>query len=362
MWGVKNGPPYPLDQKTHNRVKKQKYSKTGSWIDMLDEYTYNTKAGNWYPSSRLHSLSTDLFKNNEDRIRVSMEDFTEAGSRRLPAHPKNKDFGKSVMSALENGQYITFDKSNYALDIDTIKKRNPMKMPQYFDDNNNDFLMNQLKKVNPGYQHDVGAKNNCTKCSATMTLMKMGYNQVQAGLSVSGSPSGAATNWFTGGVNKATNDLNDISKFLKDAPNGSFGMVGCGRVRNGMRTGGHQMSWTKTRNGKIRIEDGQDGRVYDSFEDAVKEMNFSSGTLATISDLTNAKPNWSALATDGVCQLPGNTMITDSFGDRHQMTTWLAEDQNQNAFSKPSISRSTYSVFNTPMSVAREWDPDLDRD
>ena len=236
-----------------------------------------------------------------------------------------------------------------------------MKMPQYFDDNQTDFLKNQMKKVNPGFGAVDGTKNNCTKCSATLALMKMGYNQVQAGLSDRGSPSGAMQNWFIGGVNKKSNELADIAKALKDAKPGSFGTFGCGRVNgSGARVGGHQMSWTKTRNGKIRIEDGQDGRIYESFEDAVRAMNFSSGTLATFSDLTNAKPNWSALAADGVVQLPGNTRIVDSYGDIHQMDSW-ANSWNAR-LAKPEISRSNYSVFNTPMSMVREWDPDLDRD
>lgn len=333
MWGVKNGPPYPLDQKTHNRVKGQKNAKVGSFLDFEDADVFNPVSGAWYPSSRLHQLSKDLFKNNDDHIGSSLSIFTERGSRGLPVH------------ALKKGAFDRYDNYNeneYRLDVDTIKKVNPLRMPQYFDDNSNDYIVNQLKNVNPGYKRGGdGVRNNCAKCSAALTLKKMGYNQVQAGISLGGAKVGAMQNWFVGGVSKKTNDLNDIAKALKEAKPGSFGSFGCGRINvYGERVGGHQMSWTKTRNGKIRIEDGQDGKIYDSFEEVVRAQNFSSGTVATFSDLTNAKPNWSALATDGVVQLPGNRKIVDSFGDVHPLHTWDVSLDRQ------PFSRENYSVLN----------------
>ena len=363
MWGVKNGPPYPLDAKTHARVKKQKSYKEGSLLD-LDPWDKNYMKNNhyteWYKSYGLHKLSKTLFEDTSDPIPMSVNPyvynsygmkFNNLGAQTIPVHKKK--------SLYEDKQF--FNDKEYALDVDTISKRKPMKMPQYFDDDETDFLKNQLKKVNPGYKaNTLGVTNNCAKCSATVTLMKMGYNQVQAGITLSGSACGAASQWFNGGEYKKTNDLNDIKEALEKAKPGSFGMLGCGRVTDtGERASGHAMSWTKTRNGKIRIEDGQDTRIYNSFDDVVKAQEFSSGTVATFSDLTNATPNWSRLASDGVVQLPGNAKIVDSYGsDNHKMFDWDIAD----AISKPSISRSTYSVFNTPMSVAREWDPDLDRD
>lgn len=316
MWGVRNGPPYPLDKATHNKVKKQKDSKVGSFLSLDPGDIFDKDIG--YDTKKLQKLS-EIFNDSSERTRFSL-DARDVGTKYIAAHPMKKD------SQWESND---FDKSKYKLDIDTISRRNPMVMPEYFDDNENAFLQNQMKKVNPFFNKSdwLGVKNNCAKCSASLALMKMGYNQVQAGYSTGGAKFGAMQNWFIGGVHKKTNELSDISKALDDAKPGSFGTLGCGRavIRGdgvAVRESGHEVSWTKTRNGKIRIEDGQSGKIYNSFEDLVKDQKFSSGVVADFNDLTNARPNWSALAADSVCSLPNNTKVINSYSDNLPTDRW----------------------------------------
>jgi hypothetical protein len=219
-----------------------------------------------------------------------------------------------------------------------------------------------MRKINPGWNSTDetavwGTRNNCAKCAATMTLMKMGYNNIQAGRLANGKAPGSSSMssayWFKGGTHKKTNDLDDIRDAIKQAKPGSFGTIGMGRLNaKNERASGHAFSWTKTRSGKIRIEDPQTGKVYDSLDDYIKLQNFSSGTLATFSDLTNATPKWDAMEQDGVFGIAGNNNISPT----NRKTVDPLETNFGNNIRKwnqarPNISSSnTYSVFNTPMS------------
>lgn len=340
MWGVRNGPPYPLDAKVHAKVKEQKNSRVGSFLNLDPDDIFDKDVG--YDTLELQKLSK-IFDSSPEKTRFSLS-VKDTGTRHIAVHPIDQN-------RLEPSNRQVFNKSKYRLDIETISSRKPMVMPEYFDDNENAFLQNQMKKVNPFFNKSdwAGVKNNCAKCSATLALMKMGYNQVQAGYSTGGATIGAAQNWFVGGTHKKTNDLSDISKALNDAKPGSFGTLGCGRAATRgdgtiERDGGHEVSWTKTRNGKIRIEDGQTGKIYSSFDDLVKDQRFSSGVVADFNDLTNAKPNWTALAADSVCSLPNNTEVVDSYGTGdHRLDRW-----HGGAFENPEpqhISRQYYRRY-----------------
>lgn len=333
MWGVRNGPPYPLDAKTHARVKKQKNSTDGFFKDIdadLKQAGWNTM----YPGQR-SAISKD----------DNTAWYAPAHKVRTPSFYENKT-GKSL-----TGWYHT--------DAQTLSKMSPVKNPSYLNDDVNDYLKSKLKQVNPSYSLGGEAvTNNCAKCAATMTLMKMGYNNIQAGRSITPMSSFSAEHWFKNGIHKKTNNIEDIKDALLDAKNGSFGTIGVGKLNgDGERISGHAMSWTKTRNGKIRIEDGQNGRIFDSVDEMMNAYGMSRNALSTFNDLTNATPNWQAIEMDGVCGIRNNERIVstrigrDSVDNLWPLSTNYGTNTVREWTSSIKSSNPAYtSVFNTPMS------------
>ena len=327
MWGVRNGPPYPLDSKTHARVRKQRSYTSGQLFDFKDMVNGIADYGRAWNSNYA----------GLDSAVANLNDYT---SFKAPAH-------RIRTPDVYNGPISSID---YRTDVETISRLKPVKNPSYLNDNANDYLKTRLKQVNPGYGVQTGTTNNCAKCSATLTLMKMGYNNIQAGRADTPMNAFASQQWFKGGEHKKTNDYNDIAEALNNAPNGSFGMLGLGKTdpKTGDRISGHAMSWTKTRNGKIRIEDGQNAKVFNSLEDVVNEYGMSNNTLATFSRLDNAEPIWGALEMDGVCGLRNNDDITNTASIFGGYSTYRGHRE----FNETPI----YSVLSTPMSSITDFD------
>ena len=246
-WGKRNGPPYPLSIKDHNKVVKKSLK--------------GKKSGTAYVT-------------------------------------KDATYGAIPIHEVQNPNYM------YRTDVATIKNMNPVINPNIF--NSGNAINPYLQRCNPAY-NIAGGRNNCAKCSTTMSLMKMGYNHIQAGLADRPLKLGCESEWFTNAKLESTNKLSDIYTSLKSVPNGSFGTMSLGRTDSiGNRISGHSLAWTKLRDGSFRIEDGQSGKQYNNFLNMVNDLKFSSGTTATFCNLTNAKPNWRNLELDGVISIQGN--------------------------------------------------------
>ena len=248
-WGVKNGPPYPLSIKKHNKVVKR----------ALKNKTHGT----------------------------AYLDATDITFRAVPTHYKD---------SLKQGSRS---------DAYTLSKMNPLVNPNIF--SNSNAIDTYLQRCNPHYKKHVGAQNNCAKASATMSLMKMGYNHIQSGLSETPLKLGCTAEWFNDAKVETSNDYENILKKINSATPGSFGVLSLGKTDGlGNRVSGHAMAWTKLRDGSYRIEDGQSGEKYSSLMKFIYDYGFSNGTTSSFCDLTNATPNWAALEKDGVCSIENN--------------------------------------------------------
>lgn len=259
-WGVKNGPPYPLSIKKHNKVVKR----------ALKNKTHGTAYVN----------------------------FNDPTYKAVPSH------------------YTDSLKIRSSTDAYTIGNMNPLVNPNIFSSNNT--IDTYLQRCNPYYNKVAGARNNCAKCAATMSLMKMGYNHIQSGLSDTPLKLACEDEWFSDAKIEVSDNYTDIFKEIENTAPGSFGTLSLGRTDSaGNRVSGHSMSWTKLRDGSYRIEDGQSGKTYDSGSSLISDQGFSNGTSSTFCDLTNATPRWGALERDGVFSIENNNNFkySGSFGD-----------------------------------------------
>lgn len=156
-WGQKNGPPYPLDQKTHNKVVKNR-EKSGKGDSKKDGYV---------PIFTLTYLAI--------YTTAAVATITAAA---IQKHSANKQYNKF----LEHRETEKTDKKTGLKLKDTeMTDEEDMK------------LVNPLLKTG-----ETSFSNNCAYCTFTFDMRKRGYD-------------------VTAGMNSSGFDRNDISKVYKNA-------------------------------------------------------------------------------------------------------------------------------------------------
>lgn len=165
------------------------------------------------------------------------------------------------------------------------KKRNK---ELYKDDNPNKITPENLKKVNPKYGKPEYSKN-CTKCACTTELVSRGITDYQAGKSNGGYTVKDYSKWFKGAKAKevTTTETALRDHFNKMKP-GSSGIMGFA-YEGGM--GGHCIHWTVLNDGKVRFEDGQNGKSYE-LKDFMSEYKPASRITSDIIRLDNCEPDY----------------------------------------------------------------------
>ena len=170
-----------------------------------------------------------------------------------------------------------------------------------------------VDSVNPNFG-ERGTTNNCVFVAATMEVAAQGYD-VAARKSDGGCGTGMFEKWFDGAetvdYRAPFNDDSDCPAFneaKEDMLKAGHGASGAlitywGETdtpidSTGNQTlGGHALHW-RNDNGNIIIEDGQ-CHLTCSMED-IPELYGSSGEYVSCVRLDNHKPNWDAMADDGV--------------------------------------------------------------
>lgn len=260
-WGVRNGPPYPLNAEGNARFElRNKNIKAGQRTDTdsgMSQYAgFKNKAGE----------SFDFFEE------VHWGNNSQTG----------------------RGWYnpTTFRKERYmnSFDPDTL-------------------LEDRCGQVNPDYG-SYGTTNNCTKCSATGVLGLMGY-KFEAGRSNCGFGE-AFDYWFDGAKNKKYKDVASCLDDFESKENGSFGTFD---MRNVTCNAGHVINWQKKSDGSYAVVDNQCGEKYrgKTMKEALdgyfgNNPQFDRYNTINTYDMTHAKPNWDHMAEDSVVRMvnPGD--------------------------------------------------------
>lgn len=158
------------------------------------------------------------------------------------------------------------------------------------------------KKVNPGYG-EVGTTNNCTRVAAAMELRHQGYGIVAARSHHGATPFEYET-WFNGAHTKGYASSEEMRRDLLRNGEGASGALN-GYYGDGLGSGagGHALHWT-IKDRRVTIQDGQNGTTYDSFDEAWDHYGFDKGACFA-TRLDNCTPNWDAMAEDSVIGAPG---------------------------------------------------------
>lgn len=304
-WGVRNGPPYPLDSRTSARVKKGEQAKL-----RLTDKEYQKKR-------------EDLKKGKVDK------DETSGSPHMLDKQPSTII---NIDGNYEKKSYGITD-PNYTPkeDLALILKKNPNAYTQTTDaftsGSDDDARLERLRKsdihgffeetgftINPGgpngitFHPEEERCNNCLKCSAGAALKLKGYN-IHAGNSTNGGLNSSLSYWFDGAVQYKEKGAENTFNRMKKGNRNSYGEINF-RYPDGS---GHSIFYYNDRNNNLYLRDEQCAREF-----KIDDMNslydvghntygFDLDKFSNITRLDTATPNFDHMAEDHVIMDYHNT-------------------------------------------------------
>lgn len=290
QWGVRNGPPYPLNAqgkrnfRYHQAVRKARTAK-----QVVDECANFTVGSQHFWNDKIEN-------------------------------------GKKFLSGLTNSHDWDWQESTYndvlqqykpAADRHTYYEEHDMVRPVL---DENGFV--DISAINPGFALGAdGTTQNCAKCSACIELKYRGYNNFFAGRQSFPSACDAEEVWFKGAEQVNYDSPASAEMYLKAYGPGASGTLGMQRD-NGT---GHALHWRVGNDGSLRIEDGQNGRIYSSMEEVNDACCFNGGRVTTYR-LDNCEPDWDAMGRDSVVRnlFAGNVnpnSVDAYYNDQNNMYT-----------------------------------------
>lgn len=280
-WGVRNGPPYPLDKKVSAAIRSGK-----------NEKARHTK-----------KELKDLRKHPQKDKKVGITHLGNPVERFFPE--VNRWYSNGATTGLEGRTYAKqFD--NVASVIgrgegDWIRRLDRPGHKATMDDAYDCNWQRQRSLSNSNGRYDPGLNNNCGKCSATMFLRGLGYD-VQAGRA-NNTLISAPEYWFDGAKPYKEKGAANIYRTMSGFGNQGKGVLSIRRP-NGS---GHAVYFQneKGSDGKTRpvIYDGQVGARYASLSQFLKAEGADTTQFTTITRLDGSTPNWKHLAEDSVCRM-----------------------------------------------------------
>lgn len=285
-WGVRNGPPYPLDDTGQNSKKNKtttekrkgdvfsKYVKSGKIkINDLPDYTVGSLTQ--FINSGQKFISGLIDGHDFDWQEVSRYANADGAERLIPP----ATFAKERLSESGNAGRYEFSKD------DPIYERsiNHGRVDDY-----------SMRKCNPGFG-ERGTVQNCAKCSATLELASRGFN-FAAGRQSFPSSVDSQSFWFKG-ASRVHMDSDISEETIKDFGKKTSGTIS---IRYPEGNGGHAMHWTVDDQGTFEIQDGQNGKRFGSVLDMMSEYGADKRSGVDVFRLDNCEPDWDHLASDSV--------------------------------------------------------------
>ncbi|WP_302609171.1 toxin glutamine deamidase domain-containing protein [Turicimonas muris] len=157
-WGVRNGPPYPLDAEDHSASEKK-----AGWRKSLDKG--DKKADNKTKKGAADSVEKKGLTDKQKRA-IKIGAGIVVGLLAVYGTYKLADSGELHRLA-EKGKEI-LQGNRYP----GFKRNDAFSQPMSIDQISNTFL----HKINPGYNKIPGTTNNCRRCTFAYELSRRGYD------------------------------------------------------------------------------------------------------------------------------------------------------------------------------------------
>lgn len=292
-WGVRNGPPYPLDRATHNRVVSGKAKASGNQENKSRKSSHDSLANDILDRVTSSKLMNKKF----------ISDIANKYSEKLAQ--KHDEEWEEVTETTRNGKKVYENVADILDKNPNAYKKTP---PPNWSDKNINRIMAEASRTNPDYPED-GSTMNCTKCVLAFELRKRGYD-LQAGRTDIGMPYPYNyTYWF--GLNRDTFGRNAAmgkkgASMIENAPPNSSGVMS---VTMNDLDFVHVVHWSKTKEGKLLIIDPQSASdksmpsKWNSIEEACKDMDASIISQDCAIRLDNLEPDFSEIAEDSGLRL-----------------------------------------------------------
>ena len=300
-WGVRNGPPYPLDQKKSNSIKKGNNEKV-----RYSNKEYRDMRSGKKKTTKKDKQGISHLSNKNERYWPELNNF--GGFNETSSYQRD-DWRINVSELIDSGQgdwVKRLDRPGHRATMNDVSDCNYMR-------NHNDGSWNNGRM-------DPGLNNNCAKCSATMMLRSLGYD-VQASRAAHGCLNSAMEYWFDGAIPyKENSTINAVNRMTK------FGNKGKGALGIRHADGsGHSVYFQNERgeDGKYRpiVYDGQIGTRYGTFDEFVQKEHVDVSRGFRITRLDNATPNWKHLNEDSVVRMSfkdhSRNLVKDTRDDRY---------------------------------------------
>ena len=270
-WGVKHGPPYPLDSSVSKRVKSGKDRRTAGNKKSANDDPHNKKGNNLDAYKLALNIALDAIMLNpigaaQDAIRLGQYVSSKYKSNQVSKRQATEDVDKKT----------GFHKKNRVMSMDE-----------------------DVKNVNPNFHNfNSNTKNNCMLCTVTYDMRRRGYD-VTAELAGKGYTYDSVKQWYpkakivdVRGANQSvarTTMFGDkqlmanTKREIEKQPNGARGNL---MVQWSNFQGGHSMAY-EVIDGKMHIFDGQTGTHYTNPDKVLKHCY-----SVSYARLDNIEPNY----------------------------------------------------------------------
>ena len=315
-WGVKNGPPYPLDIKVSRQIKAGKNE---------DRHT-GKHTGR---SHSFASLGSVYVRTNEDIAKESWEDFYKKPEEYKKQFRDNdaflrevNDTGDGYKNAVERDEIKKLLEGNLRRDVSSYydkdykrwerKDRNTIDQDEEEDIRKYGFIDSmrghtQIENINSYHREmtptDPGYRNNCSKCSDLVELALRGINTANfgAGRSNYGMLSSANEYHWDGAISYKEKSYDSIENRIKKFGNKGSGVISIRRADGS----GHAMHFStcldeNTGQRRIEVQDGQTGKIYRHLKQALDAEGHDPNQFCHITRLDTATPNIDHMLEDSV--------------------------------------------------------------
>lgn len=299
-WGVRNGPPYPLDRKTSARIKKG-HNETLRDKKKIGVSHYSSASGKSYRFPAGYGV--ERAKNEGNKWKDNESHLMEV----LAVDKGNGQVNYASIFDTGIGDYIKNGFNNESGEYNDYKLRTDIK--RNIRENGfggSDLGKICLQKINMDEEKDSfgSTRNNCSKCSDMVELIMRGLSPdiLSAGRSQYGMLDTANEYHWDGAIPYKEKSLTNIENRIK-----SFGNHGSGTISVRRADGsGHSMHFSRLKDGSIEVQDGQIAKTYSSIGEALNAEGHDFNQFCKITRLDCATPNVNHMKEDSVLRIDTN--------------------------------------------------------
>lgn len=348
-WGVKNGPPYPLDRKVSASIKRGENEDRHSAKNTGTSHDAGA-VGNWYAYGlSMYPNDFDEFKRETPKDYQSLYRISNLGLKDVNKFPS--EMGGEWKNALEDKDLQSLFESNFKNDpsgekVLTIKQGVKEAINTYGFTSGN-VGMDLLKSVNDTFgAGGAETHNNCSKCSDVVEMIQRGFDPTmfEAGRTRFGMFDSANEYHWDGAIPYKEKSYENIENRIKSFGNKASGVISIRRADGS----GHAMHFSSVKDAatgerRIEVQDGQVAKVYKNLSEALTRQGHDPTQFCKITRLDCATPNIKHMIEDNVLRVDPEYMKSGTkYGPRNEDVWTGMANTMDNFFTRDSYDKGKW--------------------